>query len=145
MIEDNAHGFGGTLDGTFLGRFGDIGFSTTRKQFSSMMIGLLYLKSSVAMHKFTHLPIDRPSAFTHLRGRVGRSLPKLKSTLRYMRYLVTDYTDPASFVENELDYKRPRVRYCTYSKKPIGMRIRQKDAITGGSGRHFSYPMGSGH
>ena len=46
LIEDNAHGFGGSYAGKNLGTFGDIGISSPRKIFGTPQGGVLYLKST---------------------------------------------------------------------------------------------------
>lgn len=42
LIEDNAHGFGGRLEGRLLGTFGDIGISSPRKSFPVINGAVLY-------------------------------------------------------------------------------------------------------
>jgi len=44
LIEDNAHGFGGKLDGKTLGTFGDIGIVSPRKILNTRYGGQLYIK-----------------------------------------------------------------------------------------------------
>ena len=46
LIEDNAHGFGGSYQGERLGTFGDIGISSPRKILEMPQGGLLYLTSA---------------------------------------------------------------------------------------------------
>ena len=46
LIEDNAHGFGGKVDGGLLGRFGDIGITSPRKTFPIPNGAYLYLKNT---------------------------------------------------------------------------------------------------
>jgi len=46
LIEDNAHGFGGTYNGQLLGTFGEIGISAPRKSFPIPNGALLYLAGS---------------------------------------------------------------------------------------------------
>ena len=45
MIEDNAHGFSGSLKNRLLGNYGDIGFTSPRKNLNVMTGGLLYVKN----------------------------------------------------------------------------------------------------
>lgn len=44
LIEDNAHGFGGSYNGRHLGEFGDIGISSPRKILGTPQGGLLFLR-----------------------------------------------------------------------------------------------------
>ena len=46
LIEDNAHGFGGVVDGKKLGTFGDIGFNSLRKTLNLLSGGQLIIKNS---------------------------------------------------------------------------------------------------
>jgi dTDP-4-amino-4,6-dideoxygalactose transaminase len=47
LIEDNAHGFGGTYNNKFLGTFGDIGIASPRKIFNTTTGGILYLNGKI--------------------------------------------------------------------------------------------------
>ena len=64
LIEDNAHGYGGTLDGRLLGTFGDIGISSPRKIMGWRNGGILYWSRN---DRFPELP-EQP----------GRRLWKMK-------------------------------------------------------------------
>ncbi|MDA9337231.1 DegT/DnrJ/EryC1/StrS family aminotransferase, partial [Planktomarina temperata] len=46
LIEDNAHGFGGSYQGKNLGQFGDMGVSSPRKILGTPQGGLLFLKKA---------------------------------------------------------------------------------------------------
>lgn len=48
LIEDNAHGYGGTYGGRLLGSFGNIGISSPRKSFGWRNGGILHLNTEVA-------------------------------------------------------------------------------------------------
>ena len=43
LIEDNAHGYGGKLNGRLLGSFGDVGISSPQKQLSILSGGILFM------------------------------------------------------------------------------------------------------
>ena len=49
LIEDNAHGYGGTVDGQLLGTFGEIGISAPRKSFPIINGALLYMTDQLAL------------------------------------------------------------------------------------------------
>lgn len=55
LIEDNAHGFGGTFDGRPMGTFGDIGISSPRKSFGWRNGGLLHWNVE-AIPTFPNMP-----------------------------------------------------------------------------------------
>lgn len=56
LIEDNAHGYGGVLHGQPLGSFGDIGFSSPRKQLGTPSGGVLYTHYHLHSSFTTNLP-----------------------------------------------------------------------------------------
>ena len=47
LIEDNAHGHGGEVNGQLLGRFGEVGFSSPRKQLNTICGGVLYFNGKI--------------------------------------------------------------------------------------------------
>ena len=60
LLEDNAHGHGGTLDGQPLGTFGDLGISSPRKQLLTPSGGVLYMhgkKVELPKNKFSVYPV----------------------------------------------------------------------------------------
>lgn len=85
LIEDNAHGFGGTYEGQLLGTFGEIGISAPRKSFPIQNGAFLYLAGSRGPD-VTSLQLQ-PSAAASLRHRVKKWLQQLTppSLLRHRR------------------------------------------------------------
>ena len=42
LIEDNAHGHGGEINGKLLGKFGEVGFSSPRKHLNTICGGIIF-------------------------------------------------------------------------------------------------------
>ena len=82
LIEDNAHGHGGSVNGKLLGTFGDIGFSSPRKLFSLNYGGVLYTKSKV-----TCIPkISKPQKIDLLKKTVKtKAISYIKPFLKYYK------------------------------------------------------------
>ena len=49
LLEDNAHGYGGIYKNNYLGRFGDIGFSSPRKNLELDYGGVLFTKNKISI------------------------------------------------------------------------------------------------
>jgi len=104
LIEDNAHGHGGTFNDKPLGSFGDIGFSSPRKQLLSASGGILYLGGNIEqvpkmLSKFPVVSLKERSR------RIVRQFPHLKSLLRKMIRKEPIFSDPYSFPEIKIsDY-----------------------------------------
>ena len=99
LIEDNAHGHGGTVDERPLGSFGDIGFSSPRKQLQSSNGAMLYLHGKpfeMTTKELPSYPVSQAKEF--LRFLVS-FFPHLKSKLQQTIQAEPDYLDPASFLE----------------------------------------------
>jgi len=98
LIEDNAHGYGGMLNGKLLGTFGDIGFSSPRKHLLTSSGGVLY-QQGVVVSPPENLP-DFPVLklkklfLSHL-----RRFPYLKASLRRLLKKEPDYSNPLDFPE----------------------------------------------
>ena len=115
LIEDNAHGHGGSLNGRPLGSFGDMGFSAPRKQLSSASGGMLYLHGELVhpnKKEFRAYPVLNSEEMLH---NLIRHLPRLKGRLRRFFRTEPDFSDPYSFPEIEM---RP-FRTDKYSEQMI--------------------------
>ena len=104
LIEDNAHGYGGVLNGQPLGSFGDIGFSSPRKQLLTNSGGVLY-QQGVIVHPPKEMPRFPVFYLKDLLLGVLRKLPYLKALLRRILKKKPNYSDPAAFPETKVgDY-----------------------------------------
>ena len=105
LIEDNAHGHGGTFNGQPLGSFGDIGISSPRKQLLTSSGGVLYLhgKTHSPPQKLTSYPVN---PFRRGLGQSARRLPGLKGVLRRLLKTEPDFDDPYAFPEIREAYFR---------------------------------------
>lgn len=99
LIEDNAHGYGGTLNGQPLGSFGDMGFSSPRKQLQSASGGVLYLHGSPVEPKQNELPDYPISKSKELLRNMIRPFPRMKARLRRVLRPEPDFSDPSAFPE----------------------------------------------
>ena len=94
LIEDNAHGHGGTLNGQPLGSFGDMGFSSPRKHLQSASGGILYLNGSHAKNKKDELPNYPDSRCKKLICKIINLFPKFKGRLLRLFRPEPDYSNP---------------------------------------------------
>jgi perosamine synthetase len=100
LIEDNAHGFGGTYQGQLLGTFGDIGITSPRKTFPILNGAYLYIKGREVI--CGQLPIQPFNIFKALL----KSL--IKKYLNYLPHLMNklipkiDYTSQIDYREKSL-------------------------------------------
>ena len=107
LIEDNAHGHSGLIEGKLMGTFGDIGFSSPRKQLNLSYGGILYMNGIQ-----TPSPFDT-SGYIHgssLKNLIFKSLTgffELKYVVRKYLLNQSSFDDPALFVESELSERRP--------------------------------------
>jgi len=76
LIEDNAHGFGGRLNGQMLGSFGDIGVSSPWKTFPVFNGAYLYLKKDVLPHMPVKELEPKMLIFQHLKTAVRLVIEK---------------------------------------------------------------------
>lgn len=105
LIEDNAHGFGGTYNGKALGTFGDIGISSPRKILGLPNGGILYLKkdyqdidlkSSLKKSSFSQILINYIKFFIYKQKPIYKKL----SLIKQRQY---NFSDPYAFKEKEKD------------------------------------------
>jgi perosamine synthetase len=104
LIEDNAHGHGGSLDGQPLGSFGDLGFSSPRKQLQCASGGLLYLNGEPVEHLKEELPFFPFSKSKKLIRDMIYPFPRLKVGLRRILIPEPDFSDPTLFPEIRIFY-----------------------------------------
>ena len=115
LIEDNAHGYGGRVNGCLLGEFGDIGVNSPRKSLGLISGGQLLLndKKNELDKIIKSLPIFKVSTF---KRSVHKSLGQnyfIKSWLRFLLKKQPKYWDPFAFKEDMIsDY-----RVDSYSEK----------------------------
>ena len=106
LIEDNAHGHGGTFDGRPLGTFGDLGFSSPRKQLQSPSSGMLYLHGEPVDQTTRDLPgypVSRGKEFLLF---LVRPFPRIKAGLLRMLRPEPDFSNPSAFPEIRMGYYR---------------------------------------
>jgi len=100
LIEDNAHGYGGTYQGQLLGTFGDIGITSPRKTFPILNGAYLYMKGQELV--CGQLPIQPFNIFNALLKTV------IKKYLNYLPHLKIklipkiDYTSQIDYHEKSL-------------------------------------------
>lgn len=98
LLEDNAHGFGGTIHGKPLGTFGDLGIASPRKILNTTSGGILYI------HGKERLP---PPLQPYRMGKVERLLrksfdqwPRLKVGASILARRLPNFSDPSTFRES---------------------------------------------
>jgi perosamine synthetase len=104
FIEDNAHGHGGTFNGQPLGSFGDMGFSSPRKQLSTASGGMLYLDGKPVHPNKEELQTYPVSNSKEMLRNLSRNFPRLKAGLRSLLRHEPDFADPSSFPEIRMGY-----------------------------------------
>ena len=112
LIEDNAHGHGGTYNGKTLGTFGNIGISSPRKTIDLFSGGILYLNDKLN-DNFTltnSYPISPIKIFRNNISKIlnssGFNLIKMKFLIKKILSERPKYEDPKAFYEEFInDYK----------------------------------------
>jgi perosamine synthetase len=105
LIEDNAHGFGGTLNGRNLGTFGDIGFNSPRKTLNLISGGQLLLKNNQydEINKtLESLPRLKVFKIKSLFNRALNYNYFLKTQLRFLLKKQPKYWNPLAFNESKV-------------------------------------------
>jgi len=106
LIEDNSHGYGGNLNGRPLGSFGDIGFSSPRKQLQCASGGILYLHGQPVYTTHDRIPTYPVSRFKEsIRNKVSPLL-RIKGMLRQILRAEPDFNNPSAFPEIRIGYHR---------------------------------------
>jgi len=103
LIEDNAHGFGGQLNGQLLGTYGDIGISSPRKILNTIGGGVLWIKKDMTMPlpKLKNNPIN---IFSNLKKTLINFSPALSQKLKKLLIKRPLYEDPLTFKDENLGY-----------------------------------------
>lgn len=100
LVEDNAHGYGGTLHGKMMGTLGDIGIASPRKIIGTRSGGLLFAGSGA---KITSVPIPLTRTKNTNVARLARAalsrFPRIKSRVRGLLDLNKDWSDPRLYRE----------------------------------------------
>ncbi len=116
LIEDNAHGHGGELNGQRLGTFGDIGISSPRKILRTPSGGILYVNAptnpAVAINAGGY---RLPGITDLLSACIAGYLPCVTTVLRMLRDSHTDWSRPEQFAETPVN-ERP---IDAYSRRRI--------------------------
>ena len=104
LIEDNAHGHGGSYNGKQLGTFGDFGISSPRKGLNILSGGMLWLNDK----KLNIQPDLSPyyiSFNSQIKRSIGDSYPSLKYFLKKILKNRPKFEDPTAFRETPIsDY-----------------------------------------
>jgi hypothetical protein len=100
LVEDNAHGFSGRLDGQALGTLGDIGFASPRKFMGTRSGGVLYFgEHSGTGRSETSLPPFRGNAVVDRVRLWLAGHPAAASRMRGVRNMFRNWSDPRLFRE----------------------------------------------
>ncbi len=115
LIEDNAHGYGGKVNGYELGLFGDIGISSPRKSLGLLSGGQLLLNNKKFELDKSVESLSRFKVST-FKGDIHKTLSQnyfIKSWFRFLLKKQPHYWDPFAFKESYVsDY-----RMDSYSEK----------------------------
>ncbi len=101
LLEDNAHGYGGSYNGETLGTFGDIGISSPRKILKTPLGGVLYLRERAeGLSRMQSLPRLSllPNMINFIKFVIYRCRPIYKY-LAFWKLRKYDYSDPYAFKE----------------------------------------------
>ena len=93
LIDNNAHGHGGTFNGQPLGSFGDIGISSPRKILNTFSGGLLWLRN-IDLKFILDLQPFPVSFKQHVKRKIFNSYPLLKNSIRKTLKNRPKYEDP---------------------------------------------------
>ena len=101
LIEDNAHGHSGLINGRELGTFGDIGISSPRKFQGNG--GVLYLNRDYKESILPALPNEEPKASSSGLKFLLNKIPKFKHLIKRAIKKRPKYEDPRAFREPFID------------------------------------------
>ena len=104
LIEDNAHGHGGTLNGQPLGSFGDLGFSSPGKQLQGANGGMLYLHGKPVEPNQVELTVYPVSTSKEFLRKMILHFPRVKARLRRKLRHEPDFSNPSVFREIRRGY-----------------------------------------
>ena len=103
LIEDNAHGYGGKINGKLLGTFGDIGITSPRKNLDCYSGGLLYINNKDINFQKVILKSYKVSFKEKIILNINKNLPKLKNNFLKLLKSRLPYENPYFFKESEID------------------------------------------
>tara|TARA_Y100000591_G_C21796303_1_gene679517 strand:+ start:568 stop:1461 length:894 start_codon:yes stop_codon:yes gene_type:complete len=102
LIEDNAHGYGGTIDGKNMGTFGDIGISSPRKNIKNLYSGGILTINSKYFLNFPDIKKYKPSISQRFKFLVSKIPEKnLKNFSKSFKNR-PKYENPLEFNEKEI-------------------------------------------
>ena len=93
LLEDNAHGHGGDLDGRPLGSFGDVGISSPRKFLGTPQGGALWVGGE-AVYLAEDVAPARISSAKTLQRKISKQFPALNRRVKTMLRGRPPYDDP---------------------------------------------------
>jgi len=99
LIEDNAHGFGGTVNNQELGTFGDIGINSPRKILNTYCGGMLWIKNGVLTYP-DHILKYRINIVNRIKQKINNINPAIKHSLIKTIKTRPKYEDPKAFHES---------------------------------------------
>lgn len=102
LIEDNAHGYGGTLDGRPLGSFGDVGVSSPRKLLGTLYGGFLWV-GGVEVYLGDEVPALSHSRLRKLQQKISKRFPRLNQRVKSIARSRPSYDDPRAFREGAVE------------------------------------------
>ena len=105
LIEDNAHGYGGSINDRFLGTFGDCSIGSPRKTMNVASGGVLFFKekNKISMEK---IPIYKPKFTKKIMIKTFNNFPSIKAFVRKKIKSRPKFEDPSFFREPDiLDYQ----------------------------------------
>ena len=126
MIEDNAHGFSGEFENKLLGTYGDIGFTSPRKNLNILSGGLLYIKNKELKRKLNF--VDKEITF---KWKLYRYIPLsifniFNYFVYYIKYLLEYKSENLSqnIINNskfyEIDYiSKKIIKFQNYKKNNL--------------------------
>ena len=104
LLADNAHGYGGKLNGIPLESMSDLGFGSPRKLLRSSSGGILYVHGKPVETLKETLPLFPVSKSKEVLLQMIRSFPRIHKGLQRLLRHEPDYSDPAAFPESKLDH-----------------------------------------
>jgi len=117
LIEDNAHGFGGELNGKLMGTLGDVGFSSPRKFLNTFCGGALWIKGQ-KIFNLDGIPQHPLSIKKIINNKLLDKNSWIKNILKDFFFDCPNYKDPRIFRENyinnyRIDYESKKIYETT--------------------------------
>jgi hypothetical protein len=101
LVEDNAHGYSGTLGGRALGTFGDVGIASPRKMMGTACGGVLYHPAARPVQAAGHLPVFPASHPAQLARTALSRVPAVRNRIRGWLDRSKDWSNPRLYREHE--------------------------------------------